>query len=564
MPRETGTEGDGVPVSRRTVLSIGAGALAAGLGIGGLTGDALAWNRFDVHFESRHEVWMLVADDLEYDPPAVAHVIVDTGDGVACRLVEFTEDEATTVVGRYGETSGQFTVVPYRDDEETVLGVLSYNRPTDGGGRFSRPRCVMRNDRLDWATETASVEDAGCVQAAMDDHWDGDLQECWFEPVEESEEGVPIEFIETYAIGDRASAEDVIETDDGGFALAGWRDAGESGSDALLVKTDAEGNEQFRQTYGGDGIDQALSLVRTADGGYALAGLTTTVGAGGYDAWLLKTDDAGTLEFERTYGGTDRDRAKSIVQTDAGGFALAGDTKSVGPGVSNFWLLAVDGSGTVLGEWTYGGSLSETCRGVVRTGDGGFALAGTTLSFGGQNNDCWVVKTDGNGSEEFNATFGGDGFEIANDVVETDDGGLALAGTTTSFGPSGDCWLVRTDETGSEVFSETYGGDESEGADALVRAEDGGGFALAGYTDSFGDDSRDALLVKAGADGTEEYVQPIDLGVGNDERARAMIRTSDGGYALAGETIDPGSGGESLGGTDGQERRREVLLVKTG
>ncbi|AWB26509.1 hypothetical protein [Halococcoides cellulosivorans] len=550
---------DRVSVRRRRLLSIGAGVLTAG--IGGFVGTATAWDRFDVHFESPTEVWLLVADDLEYDPPAVAHVVVDTGDGVACRLLEVTPAAATTTTGRIGDTAGRYTVVPYSDDQETVLGVLPYNRP-NGGGRFHRPRCVIRNDRLDWNGTTAAIEEAACVRAAMAGHWGGDLRDCWFDPVDRRDDGVTIAFVSTYSAGDRASARALVETEDGGFAIAGWTDPGHAGTDALLVKTDASGTEQFRQTYGGSGIDQALDLVQTPDGGYALAGLTNSAGAGGYDAWLISTDDRGIVDSEWTYGGTSRDRAKSIAQTDTG-FVIAGDTTSAGAGVADFWLLDVDRSGTVRREWTYGGPLSETCNAVALTDDGGYALAGTMLAAGSLDNDCWLVKTDAAGTQEFDAQFGGDGLEVATDLVATGDGGLALAGVTTSAGQSGDCWLVRTDETGRQLFATTYGGTAGDAADALVRAADGG-FALAGYSSSFGDDSRDALLVKTRADGTEEYLQPIDLGVGTDDRARAIVRTSDGGYALAGETAGRDSSAAGSGGPGADGHRGDLLLVKTG
>lgn len=175
------------PIERRKLLGIGAGAAATGLGAGLLSGSAAAWKRFDVDFRSPNEVWMIVGDDLRYDPPAVVHVIVDAGDGAECRLVEFTEDNATTVPDHYGNDP----VVKYRDPDEAVLGVLPYNRPRAGKGRFSRPRCVMKNDRLDEKYPPSAYERAECVRAAVKEHWDGHFKECWFDPLDSEKD--PIE-----------------------------------------------------------------------------------------------------------------------------------------------------------------------------------------------------------------------------------------------------------------------------------------------------------------------------------------------------------------------------------
>jgi hypothetical protein len=230
-----------------------------------------------------------------------------------------------------------------------------------------------------------------------------------------------------------------VQTGDGGYALAGYTYSFGSGNgDAWLVKADASGNLQWSKTYGGAGDDFARTVVQTGDGGYALAGRTYSFGAGNCDAWLVKADASGNLQWSKTYGGAGSDGAYSVVQTGDGGYALAGDTSW------DFWLVKADASGNLQWNKTYGGANSDRAYSVVQTGDGGYALAGYTLSFGAGGPDFWLVKADASGNLQWNKTYGGASGDYASSVVQTGDGGYALAGSTASFGAgSDDFWLVK-------------------------------------------------------------------------------------------------------------------------
>jgi hypothetical protein len=210
----------------------------------------------------------------------------------------------------------------------------------------------------------------------------------------------PAGWSQTYGGTGDDEAYSVIQTSDGGYALAGYTDSYGAYSfqyDFWLVKTDASGNAQWNRTYGGTGNDQAYALVQTSDGGYALAGRTNSFGAGQYDFWLVKTDYAGNMQWNKTYGGTSYDYAYSVVQTSDGGYALAGHTRSFGAGSTDFWLVKTDASGNAQWNKTYGGTEFDAAYALVETGDGGYALAGITLSYGASNSDFWLVKTDENG-----------------------------------------------------------------------------------------------------------------------------------------------------------------------
>jgi regulation of enolase protein 1 (concanavalin A-like superfamily) len=250
-----------------------------------------------------------------------------------------------------------------------------------------------------------------------------------------------------------------------------------------LVKTEKDGTAQWNQSYGGVNIAWAEALVQTADGGFVLAG---GISLNGSDMWLVKTDDKGGMQWNQSYGGTHLEWSYDLIQTMDGGFALAGDTTSYGAGENDMWLVKIDASGEVLWSQTYGGTSHERAHALLQTPDGGFALAGKTESWGNGFADMLLVKTDPNGVLLWDKTYGGTGFEYAHALIQTPDGGFALAGTTTSYGAgSYDMWLVKTDIDGSMQWSKTFGGTEYDFAGSLLQTPDGG-FVIAGSTRSFG------------------------------------------------------------------------------
>jgi hypothetical protein len=241
----------------------------------------------------------------------------------------------------------------------------------------------------------------------------------------------------------------VVQTSDGGYALAGSTYSyGAGSSDMWLVKTAADGSHEWNKTYGGAGGDHALDLIQTVDGGYALAGSTYSYGVR-RDAWLVKADASGNHLWNKTYGGTGEDRAYALVQTADEGYALVGASDSWGTGAHDFWIVKTDSGGTHLWNKTYGGTGEDFAYVLVETTDKGYALTGTTYSFGAGNGDAWLIRTSAEGQVQWNQTYGGAGEEYASSMVQTSDGGYALAGMTGSFGAGNDdYWLVKTDETG--------------------------------------------------------------------------------------------------------------------
>jgi hypothetical protein len=346
----------------------------------------------------------------------------------------------------------------------------------------------------------------------------------------------------------------LVQTADGGYALAGSTPSYNPGygdyNDILLVKTDSTGNALWNRTYGGVYSDSASALVQTVDGGYALAGHTDSSGTTLYgDFWLVRTDSAGNELWNKTYGTEmEMDEALDLVQTADGGYALAGNTRSYGAGARDLWLVKTDASGNTQWDKTYGGTDNDFASALVQTADGGYAVTGYTSSFGiGQ--DAWLVKTNSAGNTLWQKNYGGTNNDGAADVVQTADGGYALAGWTYSYGDgSGDYWLVKTDSAGNIQWKKTYGGSGSDAAYALVQTADGG-FALVGTRFDAVAANYDSWLVRTDSAGNELW--NVTYGGAGLDQAVSLVQTSDGGYAFAG-----GTGSFGAGGTD-------FWLVKT-
>jgi len=303
----------------------------------------------------------------------------------------------------------------------------------------------------------------------------------------------------------------------------------------------------WSQTYGGTQLDRAKSLVVTSDGGYAIAGRTESFGEGDSDAWLVKTDASGNMMWNHTYGGTNFDAAMSLVVTSDGGYAIAGQTYSFGAGDVDFWLVKTDSSGNMVWQEAYGGTGLDRAYAVVVASDGGYALAGYTNSFESEGYDFWLVKTDSSGNMEWSQTYGGTEYEYAFSLVATSDGGYAMAGETGSFGAEGDFWLVKTDASGNMLWSQNYGGARYERAESLAVTSDGG-YVIAGDI-AISDENVDVWLVKIDSSGNMVWQKTYgetaeDYGVSGDSPT-SVVQTDDGGYAIAGYTGPSATGDDA-------------------
>jgi hypothetical protein len=347
-------------------------------------------------------------------------------------------------------------------------------------------------------------------------------------------------FARTYGGTGYDEAESIIQTSDGGYAVAGYTYGfGAGNRDFLILKIDSIGNLSWVRTFGGAGSDEACSIIQATDGGYAVAGYTRSFGVGDGDFLVLKLDPSGDLSWARTFGGVDWDEARSLVQTQDGGYVIAGVTRSFGAGDRDFLILRLGPSGNLSWARTFGGADYDYANSIVQTQDSGYAVAGYTASFGGGLADVLILKLSSSGGLQWARTFGGTSTE-AWSIVQTQDGGYAVAGYTASFGGGGDDALVlRMDSSGNLSWARTFGGVGSDEAFSIIQTFDGG-YAVAGLTSSSGAVHYDFLALKLDSSGGRSWGKRF--GGVNLDRARSIIQTTDDGFAVAGYTYSFGEG----------------------
>ena len=243
---------------------------------------------------------------------------------------------------------------------------------------------------------------------------------------------------------------------------------------------------------------------------------------------------------EWTFGGQDFDHGFSVQQTTDGGYIIAGITMSYGNGGEDIILIKTNSSGIEQWSKTFGGQDFDHGFSVQQTTDGGYIISGNTMSFGNGSTDIYLIKTDLSGNEQWTKTFGGTGIEDGSAVQQTTDGGYIIIGSTSSFGNGGgDVYLIKTNSNGVEQWSKTFGGSSGESGYSGLQTIDGG-YIACGRTLSFGNGSADVFLVKTDSSGVEQWSKTFG-GSGYDV-CWSIQQTNNGGYIISGDSHVGGVG----------------------
>ncbi len=363
---------------------------------------------------------------------------------------------------------------------------------------------------------------------------------------EEPEHG-EIEWVKTFGGSSSDIGYSVQQTADGGYIIVGETESFGSGPrDIYCIKTDTQGNTQWTKTYGGTEHEKGESIRETNDGGYIIVGSTSSFGAGAYDVYLIKTDASGDTQWTRTYGGALEYIGSSIQQTSDGGYIVCGHRSTSGLDEEDVYLVKTNGSGDSIWVRTYGGVDDQWGYSVQQTSDGGYIVAGYTGEYPDVN--VYLLKLDASGDTMWTRNYGGTNEDVGYSVQQTSDGGYIIAGWTESFGSGNrDAYLIRTDANGNAIWSKTFGGTRHDRGYSVQETADGG-FVIAGYTWSFGSNG-DAYLIKTDSSGDTLWTKYYG---GTDwEKGYSIQQTSDGGYIICGEVEDSGTGDS------------DVYLIKT-
>ena len=361
----------------------------------------------------------------------------------------------------------------------------------------------------------------------------------------------------------------IDQTADGGYILMGTASTnngdvsgGHGLDDIWVVKTDAMGTLLWQRMLGGSSYEDGGSVISTSDGGCIIVGETRSNDGdvsnnyGAYDVWVVKLNSNGTIEWEKSLGGSGPDSGYGIRELADGGYVLLGITSSTNgmisdpKGSTDSWLVKLDDSGELVWEKTLGGSLSDALRSIANTSDGGFILAGNTSSTDGDvsgnhgGGDVWVVKVDSVGNIQWQNCFGGSLQDVAEVVAPAAGGGYFIGAYTNSFdgdvtnGRGGnDFWLIKTDDAGNLLWQRPAGTTNHEYARGMAVTSDGGAILAGGVGLADGDVSQvyggiDAWLVRFSSTG--DLLWEKNMGSTGDDALAAVIQTADGGFLVGG------------------------------
>ncbi|NNJ87904.1 MAG: hypothetical protein HKP53_00755 [Eudoraea sp.] len=312
---------------------------------------------------------------------------------------------------------------------------------------------------------------------------------------------------------DRGQA--VIQTSDGGYAITGYAmsDDGDGSNnegfhDNWVLKLDGQGNIEWEQSFGFSGHDHSYDIIETTDGGLFFTGFLdiTSARADGYtdksysltrhgvgEFWGTKLNAQGELEWRKYFGGTNNDRAHAVVTAHDQGYIMAGFSESDDFDISesrgsyDFWVVKIGDEGELEWEHSYGGTGIDIAQDIAKTEDGGYIITGSAISTDGDisephgESDVWVIKIDGQGALLWEHSYGGAGFDAAESIRPTQDGGYVISGNSKSTDQDlmanageNDLWLLKIDAQGTIVWQQTFGGTDLEFAfDALETSDNG-------------------------------------------------------------------------------------------
>ncbi|WP_347373844.1 T9SS type A sorting domain-containing protein [Aequorivita sp. Q41] len=381
---------------------------------------------------------------------------------------------------------------------------------------------------------------------------------------------------------------DLKQTPDGGYILGGASlsditgdktEASNGYIDMWIIKIDVNGEIEWQNSIGGIGFDDIHSLELTPDGGYILAGESSSNISGDKtensrgldDFWIVKLDAAGNVEWDKTIGGSDSDSFPQIKVINDGYYIcgdswsnISGDKTENAIGEDDYWLLKLDVSGNIVWQKTIGGSSFDSFASMTLTSDGGFILGGyseSNISGDKTENskgeyDYWIVKLNSSGTIEWDKTIGGSQTDVLNSIIQTSDNGFLLSGrsssdisgdkTENSLGGS-DYWIIKLNSSGTIEWQNTIGGNDIDQAYSANQTTDGG-YILGGFSrsDISGDKSEngqgnfDCWLVKINNVGIIEWQNTI--GGSEIDGITSVIQSSDGSYILGGNSSSNISG----------------------
>jgi len=298
------------------------------------------------------------------------------------------------------------------------------------------------------------------------------------------------------------TAYSIQQTSDGGYIVAGDTFSYSYGNrDFAIYRLNSSGGKIWFKHYGGTQEDIAYSIQQTSDGGYIVAGWTDSYTYGGYDFAIYKLNSDGSKVWFKHYGGAQNDRGFSIQQTSDGGYIVAGDTSSYTYGNKDSAIYKLDSNGNKVWFKHYGGTNYDGVSAIQQTSDGGYITFGTTESYTYGSGDAAIYKLNSDGSKVWFKHYGGTSDDQANFIKQTSDGGYIVAGQTNSYTyGNSDIAIYKLNSSGNKIWFKHYGGSSTDSGHSIQQTSDGG-YIVAGYTESYTFGNGDFAIYKLDSDG---------------------------------------------------------------
>ncbi|MCX7862437.1 MAG: immunoglobulin domain-containing protein [Bacteroidales bacterium] len=319
----------------------------------------------------------------------------------------------------------------------------------------------------------------------------------------------------------------IITTSDNGFLIVGQSNSFSNNNDIFIIKLNQNFLVQWKKTLGTILSDIGYAVIENSNKEFIIAGITNFNTAGIEDVLLLKIDSIGNLIWAKSVGGTNTEAYAGIVfnhiiKTNDNNYAYISVTQSYGSGLYDAYFIQFDDNGNILSSKAIGRGYYEYLYSFVQTSTNDFYFSGNAWILGsGQQDDIYLVKTDNSANLIWSKKINGPQREIGFKIITTTDNGFAVTGYTTSFGSGDrDIFLLKLTSSGTVDWIKSYGLNNIEEARDIVQTPDGG-YAILGFTKSVGNGGEDILLIKTSSIGNLEWAKCI--GKNNDERGVSMV-----------------------------------------
>lgn len=352
-----------------------------------------------------------------------------------------------------------------------------------------------------------------------------------------------VTFEKTFGLSGEDRGQSIQQTSDGGYIIAGSTSSFGAGSlDVYLLKTDSDGAGEWGNSFGGTSYDVGNSVFQTTDGGYIITGSTRSFGAGWDDVYLIKANNLGEFQWQKTFGGEFNDVGFSIQQTTDGCYIITGTTycyhSEWGTFSDDILLIKIDLLGNLIWYKTFD-IASDKGFSVMQSSDGGYIITGSTYYQSSDRSYVLLIKTDENGNQSWYKTFSVEESNVGYSVQLTSDGGYIITGSTYYYDAAWgedyyDVLLLKTDDSGNQSWYKTFGNGWYSDEGYSVQQTTEGGYIIVGYSSSYGAGETDVWLIKTDSNGNLIWEQTI--GGANYDYGKSVRQTSDGGYVITGDT----------------------------